>query len=355
MVSIHYPSVFIHIDMDYFFAQLEEKRHPEYQGRVVVVCVYSGRTADSGAVSTVNYKGREYGIRSGMPIAFAKKRAPQDAVFLPVDREYYAIASASIDDLIRKNTGRVIQASIDEWNIEDEKAEDKARLLKQGILSETGLTCTIAVAPSLLGAKMGASSAKPDGLLILDEKAERKLISESETEKVPGIGPKTSEALRLMGIVRVGDLEDADPITLVEAFGKKTGSWLHALGQGSYAHGLGEEKEQDEVSRIGTLKHTTREVSAILDKLDELEADAKEWLMHMKKSYNTLTIIFITEDLRTHTKSLSFSHPRPWNADISKEKEQLVLEFLRENKLSLRRVGIRFSNFIDMEGQATLF
>jgi len=111
--------------MDYFYAQVEEKRRPMAKGKIIAVCMFSGRTKDSGAVASVNYIGREAGIKAGMPIAYAKKRAPPaDSLFVPVDREYYAEVSAHIDEIIRKTCDRVVQASIDEWNIEDEKAAE---------------------------------------------------------------------------------------------------------------------------------------------------------------------------------------------------------------------------------------
>ena len=342
--------------MDYFFAQLEEKRRPMLREKIIVVCVYSGRTPDSGVVSTVNYPGREVGIHSGMPIAFAKKRAPPaDSIFIPVDHEYYAQMSSEIDALIRKFCAKVVQASIDEWNVEDAEAGRKAPELKDAIKKEFSLTCSVGVAPSLLGAKMASSKSKPDGLLVLDADSERKMIDGSEVEKVPGIGPKTSEALHAIGVVRVRDLGHADPVGLVEAFGRKTGAWLADLGRGRYDSALGQEKEQEEVSRIGTLKETTRDPYLLLSKLEELEKDAKERLMGMKKSYKTLGITFVTEDLKTHTKSVSLRNPKGWGEDITKEKEALVKEFLSGNPLEVRRIGIKFSNFIALAGQTTLY
>lgn len=353
--------MFLHLDMDYFFAQAEEKRRPMMTGKIIVVCVFSGRTADSGVVSTVNYPGRAIGIHSGMPIFMAKKRAPPaDSLFLPVDHEYYGQLSAQIDSIIRRRHSRVVQASIDEWNVELEtddaaEAEARAAALKEAVKKEAGLTCTVGVAPSMLGAKMAAGKAKPDGLLALDRDAERKFVMESDVEKVPGIGPKTAMALREVGVEKVRDLAKLEPITLVEVFGRKPGSWLHALGQGSYADGLGEEKEQEEVSRIGTLREKTRDPYTLLAKLEELEVDAKEWLVEMKKSYKTLTITFITEDLKAHGKSMSFHNPKTWNEDITREKKELVEAFLGENRLQVRRIGIKFGNFLDLGGQTTLF
>lgn len=340
--------------MDYFYAQVEEKRRPMAKDKIIVVCVYSGRTEDSGVVSTVNYPGREIGIKSGMPIALAKKKAPPaDSIFLPVDRDYYTQVSMYIDEIIRKQCKKVVQASIDEWAIEGEAS--KAPKLKEEIKKATGLTCTIGVAPSLLGAKMGASKAKPDGIIILDEKKERKFIEESDVEKVPGIGKKTGEALAELGVEKVKDLANVSAGMLVETFGRKTGAWLHDLAQGNYDKGLGEEKEQEEISRIGTLKETTREIYLLMEKLDELEKDPKEWMMHARKSYQTLTVTFITDDLKIHTKSMSFGHPRQWNADTKKEREKLIREFLVENDHAVRRIGIRFGNFMDLGGQTTLF
>jgi DNA polymerase IV (DinB-like DNA polymerase) len=326
------------------------------KGKIIVVCVYSGRTEDSGVVSTVNYPGRAVGIHSGMPIAFAKKRvSAADSVFLPVDREYYAELSFQIDSIIRKRCAKTVQASIDEWNAEDEGGEAKARELKEAIKKGIGLVCTVGVAPSPLGAKMAAAKAKPDGLLVLDKETERKLIDGSPVDKVPGIGPKTAAALNEVGVERVRDIRKLDPVMLAETFGKKSGAWLHALGSGIYGEGIGEEKEQEEVSRIGTLKEKTRDAYMILAKLSELEKDAKDWLMDMKKSYKTMGIIFVTDDLRTHTKSMSFRNPKAWSEDLTKEKEALVKEFLSENPLEVRRVGIRFGNFMDLGGQTTLF
>ena len=348
--------MYLHLDMDYFFAQLEEKRRPMAKGKIIVVCVYSGRTGDSGVVSTVNYPGRAVGIHSGMPIAFAKKRAPPaDSIFLPVDRDYYEQISFQIDSVVRKICKKVVQASIDEWNAEDDDAVAKAKLLKEQIKKLFDLNCTIGVAPSILGAKMIASKSKPNGSAILNEAEERKFILDSDLEKVPGIGPKTLGALNQLGAVKVRDLTRLDPVRLVEVFGRSTGGWFVDLGSGKFDKDIGEEKPQDEISRIGTMKDKTRDPYLLLEKLKELETDAKQWLMSMKRSYKTLTITFITEDFKTHTKSISFKNPKNWNEDIDTEKKRLVHEFLAENIMEIRRIGIRFGNFIDMGGQTTLF
>jgi nucleotidyltransferase/DNA polymerase involved in DNA repair len=202
---------------------------------------------------------------------------------------------------------------------------------------------------------MAAGRKKPDGLSIMDSKEERKFIDDSDLEKVPGIGPKTKDALEELGAHKVRDLRKIDVMKLVEVFGRKSGAWLHDLSSGNYQSELGEEKPQDEISRIGTLKEKTRDPYILIGKIAELEKDAREWLMQMKKSYKTVTVIFITEDLKTHTKSVSFRNPKGWSENVRKEEELLIGEFLRENSMDIRRIGIRFGNLFDMGGQTTLF
>ncbi len=347
----------IHIDMDYFFAQAEELRHPEYTGKIIVVCVYSGRTPDSGVVSTVNYEGRRYGVHSGMPIFKARKRAPpQDSVFLPVDHEYYGEISDRIDSVVTEYAEISGRTSIDEWFIRAEgDAEPLARKIKQAIREKTGITCSAGVAPSMLGAKMAAGMRKPDGFLFVDEAAERKMIEDSDIEKVVGIGEKTAEALHGLGVETVKNLKKLDRMLLVEKFGKKSGSWLIALAEGRYGELLEySEGEQSEVSRIGTLKEKTRDASEMLEKIAEMEGDNQAWLKQHNKFFRTLAIAFVTEDMKNHSRSLSFKSPKGWTGDFREEEMKLIREFLAGNPLAVRRIGIRYANLVDVSGQKTL-
>src|SRR3989338_3056023 len=106
--------VILHVDLDYFYAQLEELRNPKLKGKPLVVGMYSGRTETSGAVATCNYEARALGIHSGMPLAFAKKRANAETAFLKADRDYYKMVSDRIMAIFRKNADAFEQVSIDE-------------------------------------------------------------------------------------------------------------------------------------------------------------------------------------------------------------------------------------------------
>ena len=98
--------IILHVDMDYFFAQCEEKENPEIKGKPVVICVYSGRGGDSGAVSTSNYEARKLGVKAGIPISLAKKLAP-DAIFLPVNMELYRTISDDVMEILKEYSGKI--------------------------------------------------------------------------------------------------------------------------------------------------------------------------------------------------------------------------------------------------------
>ena len=109
------PRIIMLVDLDYFYAQCEEIRNPSIKNKPVVVCVYSGRTEDSGAVSTANYVAREYGVKSGIPISLAKKRLKEvDSVFLPVDHSFYKQISDKIMEILRRHADSFEQVGIDE-------------------------------------------------------------------------------------------------------------------------------------------------------------------------------------------------------------------------------------------------
>jgi DNA polymerase IV (DinB-like DNA polymerase) len=345
----------IHIDMDYFFAQAEALRNPEYRDRVIVVCVYSKKSGDSGVVSTVNYEGRKYGIHSGMPIFKAKSRAPLDSVFIPVDHAYYSRLSNEIAQIINKY-GDADQTSIDEWFVQvEEIPQETARAIKNEIKEKTDLNCSVGVAPSMLGAKMATDKCKPNGLLILNPDEEKKLINGSDLEKVVGIGKKTSKLLEEMAVYNVSDLKKLDPVKVVEKFGKKTGSWLVSLANERYKDMLRHtHEEQSEISRISTLEENTRDLQILIDQISQMEVDNKAWLKQNKKNFKTLIISFVTQDMKMHSKSISFRSPKSWNDELRDHELNLIMQFLAENNLKIRRIGIKYTNFLDVTGQKTL-
>ncbi len=230
--------IILHVDMDYFFAQCEEREHPELKGRPVVICVYSGRGGDSGAVSTSNYEARKAGIKAGMPISRAKKLNP-DAVFLPVNMELYRSISDEVMEILRGFSGTVEQESIDEafCDISDrvagfDEAKKYAAQIKDAIRENVGLTCSAGVAPNKLVAKIASDFRKPDGLTIVKPEEVRQFLEPLEVTDLIGVGKKTGERMNELGIKTIGDISKRSAEFLVREFGQAKGVWLKQASQG---------------------------------------------------------------------------------------------------------------------------
>ena len=184
-------------DFDYFFAQCEELRNPAIKEKPVVVGVYSGRTEDSGAVSTSNYIARKYGVKSGLPLFMAKRKLEgTEAVFLPVDHEYYEQISNRIMNIFRKYASELEQVSVDEAYLDVSeqvgcsfgKARDYALTIKADVKAQVGISLTIGVGPNKLVAKIACDSQKPDGLTIVRSEQTKELLAPLTINRLLGIG-----------------------------------------------------------------------------------------------------------------------------------------------------------------------
>jgi nucleotidyltransferase/DNA polymerase involved in DNA repair len=158
-----------------------------------------------------------------------------------------------------------------------------------------------------------------------------------------------------MAVYNVSDLKKLDPVKVVEKFGKKTGSWLVSLANERYKDMLRHtHEEQSEISRISTLEENTRDLQILIDQISQMEVDNKAWLKQNKKNFKTLIISFVTQDMKMHSKSISFRSPKSWNDELRDHELNLIMQFLAENNLKIRRIGIKYTNFLDVTGQKTL-
>ncbi|HMK50584.1 MAG TPA: DNA polymerase IV, partial [Thermodesulfovibrionales bacterium] len=224
----------LHVDMDAFFAAVEEKRHPELRGKPVVIGG-SGDPTKRGVVSTASYEARKYGIYSALPLRTAHKLCPH-AFFLPVDYEEYSRVSRIIKDALRKTSSVMEDVGIDEAFLDitevDMSSEQIASEIKKRIQDETGLTCSIGIAPNKLLAKIASDMQKPDGLTIIGDKDIETLIWPLPVRKLWGVGPKTEASLRGRGINTIGELASIPLEKLVEDYGESYGHYLHGASRG---------------------------------------------------------------------------------------------------------------------------
>lgn len=351
----------LHVDLDSFYASVEELRNEEIRGKPVVICVYSGRSEDSGAVSTANYKARELGIKAGIPIKRAKRLAKdRDVVFLPVDMQYYREVSGRIMEILEEESDTIQQVSVDEAYLDItgkasswEEAQAIAGRIKDKIKEQEGITCSVGVSFNKFMAKMASEHQKPDGLTVVKPQEAKEFLADMPVAKLHGIGKKTADTLNDMGIETASDLANSSLVNLEEKLGKNKSLKLYERAQGIDDSPV-EPTTAQQISRIGTLKENSGETEVILPKLKELIGDMGGKLEQKKALFRTVTLIAIDTQLKTHTRSDTVQQ----TDDIVKVEEiikQLLEEFLAENSdIVLRRVGVRLSNLTYRKDQKTL-
>jgi len=353
--------IILHMDLDSFYAAVEEKRNPSIAGKPIVICVFSGRSSDSGAVATANYKARELGIKAGIPITAAKRLGKENAVFLPNDINYYREVSERIMELIEDECDALEQASIDEAYMDVtqksrgiwENAQAIAEAIKQKIKEQEGLTCSIGIGPNKLVAKMASKAKKPDGLTIVREQEVAGFLENLDIRKIHGIGGKTAETLNGLGIKTAKQLGNANALALEEKLGKNKARLLQEKARGIDDSPV-EQKQAQQISRIGTLKEDTNDREIIFEKIRELAQDMKRKMEKKKVFFRNVGIIAIDTGLETQTRSETMAETDDINIALSSAR-RLLEKFLDENPgKRLRRVGIRVSNLLYKKEQKSL-
>ena len=348
------------VDLDYFYAQCEEIRNPSIKNKPVVVCVYSGRTEDSGAVSTANYIARKYGVKSGIPISLAKQKLKDvDAVFLPVDKKFYREISDNIMEILRSHADVFEQVGIDEAYLDVtqrtqsnyQQAENLAESIRADVLVQEQLTCSIGVGPNKLVAKIAADVQKPDGLTVVKPHELNVVLLPLPVRRLVGVGRITEKKLETLGVRTVGQLAQVDVQVLVDVFGRKLGTYFHNASMGINDEPVQERGEPESVSRISTLKNDTKELTTIIDEAYKLCDEVYARLLKRELLYRSVSIYVVASDLSTHSKSKTFENPTSDLETFKETVKELFEKFLDENNVVARRVGVKLSNLTKKENQ----
>lgn len=356
--------VVFHIDFDYFYAQCEEVRKPELKTKPVCVCVFSDRGADSGAIATANYTARKYGVKSGIPISFAKKRLEQrkDAVFLPVDFEYYEKITEKAMKIMKDNADIFEYVGRDEAyldvtkRVEEDftKASHLAQQIKNLIRTELKLSCSIGVSSNKLISKIASDYQKPDGLTIVQHDKVEQFLAQLNIRVIPGIGKKTEQRFKEMKLETIEEIKKIDVFTLNKEFGRKSGTYIYNAIRGINDEPVKEKEESIQYSKIITLKKDSKEYEFLLENLYELCKQIQNIVKNNNKMFKSIGIHFVQSDLSNKSKSKMLRNSTNNLEELEKNVEQLLTDALEDQTMTIRRVGVRVSDLSEIKGQSDI-
>ncbi len=340
----------MHIDLNAFFARAEELRHPEYEGKPLIVGGLRGR----GVVSTCSYEARKYGVHSAMPIFQARKLCP-GGIYVEPDFEYYSVMSESFIEYIRRYSKIIEQVSIDEAFVDMTESlknvKDKRQYLlniQNGLLKEIGLKCSIGIASTKWLAKMGSDLKKPMGLTIIRRSDMPKVIYPLSIDAFWGIGKKSAPHLKEMGINTIGDLakhvRDKDE-KLEKFFGKfyeRISEWV--MGKGSdFVNPIPEEPKS--IGHSETFLSDTDDAEEIIDKIKELSSRVSSRAKYHKKAGKTIQLQIKDSEFKSHDKSITLAESTDKYEVIAKTAINLYEKYFEG--VMVRLVGVTLQNLVD--------
>jgi len=289
-----------------------------------------------------------------MPLFLAKRKLEgTDAVFLPVDYEYYEQISDRIMQILRGYATSFEQVSVDEAYLDVtaqvqgsfENSKAYAQKIKADTKNQVGISFSVGVGPNKLVAKIACDSQKPDGLTIVKQEEAQSFLSLLPVDRLLGVGKKTSVKMDSLGIKTIGDLAKYDVQRLIEIFGKTLGVYFHNAANAFDNEPVQEQGEAESISRIGTLKQDSRDLAFILQKTGELTEDVSKEVAEKNLSFKQVAIYMVMTDLSSKSRSITLEQPAKDKETIRRNVRVLFEKFLAESTLEVRRVGVRVSGF----------
>ncbi len=343
----------LHVDLDAFFAAVEQRDRPELRGKPVIVG--GGGPNDRGVVSTASYEARKFGVHSAMPLRTAGRLCPQ-GIFLPVDGRKYQAESRRVMDILRRFTPQVQPVSIDEafLDVTASRAlfgdgEAIARAIKSAVHEEVGLTISVGVAATKLVAKVASDLRKPDGLVVVPPGEEAAFLAPLAISRLWGVGEKTAAALAEFGVRTIGDLAALPPDALEHRLGK------HGASLVARAHGIDPDPvaSGEPAKSIGH-EHTFDRDTADREVVERTLLGMADGVAGRLRS-SGLRAVTITLKLRdsgftTITRQTTLETP----ADLTEQIFEAAVTLLRRelHGQKIRLVGVTASNFRSREQMA---
>jgi len=336
-----------HVDMDAFYASVEQLDTPELKGRCVIV----GGTTHRGVVSAASYEARKHGIHSAMPIFQAKQTCPQ-GIFLPPRMQRYKTISRNIMAILKTVSPLVEMVSIDEAYIDISgcsrrmgTSREVAMTIKETIRQNIGLTCSVGVAPVRFLAKIASDMDKPDGLTVIHPSQVNAFIKALPIQKVPGVGQKSQQALKCLGIRFLGDIQRYPEEMLVKRLGKFGHRLIH-LAQGIDTTPVATATAHKQVSSERTLARDTMDPHYLKQILLQQSGRVSKALR--KRSVRAKVVILKLKyaNFQQVTRRKTLETPTQSTEAIYQEAIQLLEKDHLTQKVRL--VGVGASGFIRM-------
>ncbi len=340
----------LHIDMDAFYASVEQLDNPWLRGRCVIVGGSSGR----GVVSAASYEARKFGVHSAMPVFQAKEKCP-DGVFVRPRMHRYREVSRRIMVLLGDITPLVQPISVDEAFMDISglkrlfgEPEAIGKLVKQKIYAETQLACSVGIAPTKFLAKIASDMDKPDGLYIIREEETDTFIAALPVKKVSGVGGKTEKILSTLGIRTLGDVRKF-PESLLERHLGKYGRRLRELSFGEDHSTVHPRSPSKSISTETTLSENTTDraklVACLLRQSDEVATELR------KKCFRARTVVLKIKhgNFQLVTRSSTLEKPTQSSEMIFREAQRLFKEYPLESKGDVRLIGVGVSGLVSRQ------
>ncbi len=336
----------IHVDMDAFFASVEELDNSEIRGKAVIVC---GSVTGRGVVSSASYEARKYGVKSAMPVSKAKGLCPH-GIFLEGRMGRYAEISLQIMRILETFSPLTEQVSVDEAFLDVtevtknfSEAVEIAKQIKKRLREELGLTASVGVATNKFLAKLASGLRKPNGLMIITDEEKEEIIKDLPVSEIYGVGKVAEKALHKMGIETIGQLWPVSLAELVEKFGK-FGRALYYLSRGTDNSPVLKEWEPKSVSRSCTFERDIKDLGVIRRQLYDLTEDVVKELKEMDLCAKTVTIKVRYSNFQTITRSITIGTHANLLSTIWYYTDLLLREKVDMKNRAVRLVGVTLSS-----------
>ena len=336
----------LHVDMDAFYASVEERDDPKLKGKAVVVGV-----GKRGVVSAANYEARKFGIRAAMPIYKAKALAPH-AVFIAPNMARYAEVSEQVMAIFRDVTPHVEPISLDEAFLDVTGARrllgsgiEIADQIRKRVEKDLGITCSVGIAHNKFIAKIASGHCKPNGVLEVDPEKMLEFLHPLAANEIWGVGPKTNELLEKMGLFTIADIANTPRSTLIRVLGQASGASLYELAWGRDYRDVITEHAEKSISASQTFDVDLYQTEEILKEFLRLTEKSADRMRAKGLATNTISIKVRFADFKTISRSRTLDLPTTGTQEIFEVAKSLYLG-LELDRVLVRLVGVSLDSLV---------